>query len=111
MCKKTDNGYTNRETEQMVLCIFNDQFLYNNCKNKSIEELQEFFDALPAFLADKYEDDDLELTGSLLHANYLTYCDSNIQKTKNDLIIILFDIVSLWRIDWNEVHANVNTRD
>ena len=109
MCEKTDNGFTNRETEYMVDYIANDQFLYNNCIDKSPQKLEEFFDTLQAFLSNKYKDEDLELTGSLLHATYLSYCDNNIRQAKDELLVSLFDIGSLWRVNWDEVHHNIKT--
>ena len=106
MCEKTDNGFTNIETEYMVIYIANNLFLYNNCIDKSAQELEEFFNVLQAFLSNKYEDEDLELTGSLLHATHMSYCDNNIRQAKEELLVLLFDIGSLWRVNWDEVYHN-----
>lgn len=111
MCKKTYNGYVNNETEYMVMYIQNDQFLYNNCMNKSIYKLKEFFANLTNFLSGRYNDEDLELTGSMLWSYQRSYSDKNIQESKNDITIIMFDIGTLWRIDWKEVYDNIHIDD
>ncbi len=108
MCEKTHNGYVNNETESIVMYIQNDLFLYNNCINKTTCELKEFFTNLTDFLSNDYNDENLELTGSMLSAHHSTYSDANIQKSKNDTTRVLFDVGSLWRIDWKEVYDNIH---